>query len=319
MILVCGEALIDLLIGAPSGQSLPAQAIAGGSPFNVAVGLARLGTETGFLGGLASDGCGAFLAGRLGAEGVDMRLVKHSARPTPVVLVSTGPDGQPSYTVHAHECADTDLELADLPVSLDPGITAIAFGSWTLAVPPIGDTLLALAEREADRLVISIDPNLRIGMVGDLTAWRDRIDRYARAATIIKLSEEDLRDAYGPQANAGDLARRWLAGGVAVVVVTRGAAGATAFHRAGSVHVPGRRVVVVDTVGAGDTFHAALLARLAQTDRLNRDAIGALDAAALRDLLDYATAAAAITCSRKGADLPTRAEVDAFLAPAAAS
>jgi fructokinase len=318
MILVCGEALIDLLIGAPSGQHLPAQAIAGGSPFNVAVGLARLGAETGFLGGLAGDGCGAFLAGRLDAEGVDMRLVKHSARPTPVVLVSTGPDGQPTYTVHAHECADTDLELTDLPASLDPKIAAIALGSWSLAVPPIGDTLLALAEREATRRVISVDPNLRIGMVGDLAAWRDRIDRYARAATIMKLSEEDLRDAYGPQVNAGDLARRWLAAGTALVVVTRGGAGATAFHHTGTVHVPGRRVVVVDTVGAGDTFHAALLARLAQTNRLHRDTIAALDGAGLRSLLDYATAAAAITCSRKGADLPTRAEVEAFLAPAPA-
>ncbi len=314
MILVCGEALIDLFLGTPSGHTLPAQAVAGGSPFNVAVGLARLGAEAGFLGGLASDGAGTFLAGRLAAEGVDMRLVKHSARPTPVVLVSTGPDGQPSYTVHAHACADTDLELADLPDPLDPGIAAIALGSWTLAVPPIGDTLLALAEREAARRVISIDPNLRIGMVGDLAAWRDRIDRYARAATIIKLSEEDLRDAYGPQADAGDLARRWLAGGAALVIVTRGPAGATAFHAAGTVHRPGRQVVVADTVGAGDTFHAALLARLAQTDRLHRDAIGALDTDALRALLEYAIAAAAITCSRKGADLPTRAEVESLLA-----
>ena len=316
MILVCGEALIDILIGTPFGAQLPAQAIAGGSPFNVAVGLARLGAKAGFLGGLASDGCGTFLRARLMAEGVDLRLAKHSARPTPVVLVSTGTDGQPTYTVHAHDCADTDLAPADLPPTLDPSITALALGSWTLAVPPIGDTLLALAEREAARRVISVDPNLRAGMVGDLAAWRRRIDRYARAATIMKLSEEDLRDAYGPDGNGADMAGRWLADGAALVIVTRGAGGATAYHRAGTVHAPGRRVVVADTIGAGDTFHAALLAGLAQTGRLQRAAIGALDTAHLAGLLGYATAAAALTCSRKGANLPTQAEVESFLAAA---
>jgi len=309
---VAGEALIDLFIGAAAGAILPAQAIAGGSPFNVAVGLARLGTETVYLGGLSRDALGAFLHRQLLAEGVDLSLVKRSARPTPVVVVTTQPDGEPSYTFHAHDCADRDLQLRDVPPVLDPRVRALAFGSFALAVEPIGGTLLALAEREAARLLVSIDLNLRASVVGDLECWRQRIERFARTAAIIKLSREDLLDAYGPEADAGVLATRWLDGGALLVIVTDGSAGATAYWAGQALHRPGNRVVVADTVGAGDTFHAALLSRLAQTERLSRDGLATVDETGLRDLLDYATVAASITCTRRGADLPTRVEVDAM-------
>ncbi len=311
LIVVAGEALIDLFVGAATGAVLPAQAIAGGSPFNVAVGVARLGVETGYLGGLSQDALGDFLSRRLLAEDVDLSLVKRSARPTPVVVVTTDADGQPSYTFHAHDCADRDLQLSDVPPLLDPRVRALAFGSFALAVEPIGSTLLALAEREAARLLVSIDLNLRASVVGDLERWRQRIERFARTAAIIKLSREDLLDAYGPEAEAGVLAAQWLEGGALLVIVTDGAAGATAYSARHAMHRPSRRVVIADTVGAGDTFHAAFLGRLAQTGRLSRVGVAALDETGLRDLLDYATVAASVTCTRRGADLPTRAEVDA--------
>jgi fructokinase len=315
MILVCGEALIDLFVGGPaSGATLPAIAAAGGSPFNLAVGLARLGAPAGYLGGLSTDGFGGFLAARLAAEGVDTRFVKRSARPTPLVVVSPDAAGHPSYTFHAQDCAERDLTAADLPASLGPEVEALAIGSYAMAVEPVGSTLLALAEREGARRVVSLDPNLRPVLVGDLGRWRARFDRFLRTAAIVKLSEEDLQAGFGAEADPADLARRWLAAGPSLVVLTQGAAGATAFHACGSFQEPGRPVEVADTVGAGDTFHAALLARLRQRGLLRREALAALDPTALRDALRYAAIAAGITCTRRGADLPRAAEVEAALA-----
>ena len=124
-----------------------------------------------------------------------------------------------------------------------------------------------------------------------------------------------MRVAYGPDADPAERARHWLDAGVSLVVLTRGAHGATAYHRtAGVLHEPGRAVAVVDAVGAGDTFHAALLARLRERGLLRRDALAALDAESVRDLLRYAIAAAAVTCTRRGADLPSADDVRAALA-----
>ncbi|MDO9708164.1 carbohydrate kinase family protein [Paracraurococcus lichenis] len=314
MILVCGEALIDLFVQGPAaGATLPALAAAGGSPFNLAVGLARLGVPAGFLGGLSQDGFGDFLAGRLAAEGVDTALARRSPKPTPLVVVSPGPDGHPHYTFHAQDCAERDLSAADLPPALGPDVEAIALGSYVLAVEPIGSALLALAEREGARRVVSLDPNLRPVLAGDLTRWRARFDRFVATAAIVKLSEEDLEAAYGAGADPAAHAARWRAAGVGLVVLTRGGAGATAFHACGTFEEAGRPVAVADTVGAGDTFHAALLARLRHHGRLTREGIAALDADTLRDVLRYAGAAAAITCTRRGADLPRAAEVAAAL------
>lgn len=314
MILVCGEALIDLFVGEVDGTALAARARAGGSLFNVAVGLVRLGTPAGFLGGVSTDRFGTFLAQTMAREGIGTHLLKRSARPTPLAVVSTDAAGQPAYGFHTHDCADRDLVSADLP-SPDPAIAAIVLGSYTLAMEPVGSTLLALAERETGRLVVSLDPNLRPSVVGDLDAWRRRFARFARTAAIIKLSREDLAAAYGPEVDPAAWATRWLADGARLVVITDGAAGATAYHRDHRIHRSARPVAaVVDTVGAGDTFHAALLARLAQQGLLTRAALATLGAAALGDLLQYAGAAASITCTRHGADLPNRADVETILA-----
>ena len=321
MILVCGEALIDLFVEAPAlsaSAELPARAIAGGSPFNVAVGIARLGVPSGYFGGIGADPFGEFLLGRLRHEGVDPSWVKRSAAPTPLVVVAPRSDGQPSYTLPTWPCADRDIEAADIPGALSDGVAAIVFGSWPLAIEPASSALLSLAEREAGRRVISLDPNLRPAMIGSMPAWRARFQRFADVATIIKLSREDMQAAWG-DADADGLAAAWLHKGVALVVVTDGGDGATAYHAAGKLHVAARRVMVVDSVGAGDAFHAALLARLHENGRLTRQGVAGLDAGEIRALLDYAVLAASITCSRRGADLPTRADVRAAsLSPAGA-
>ncbi|TGD95456.1 carbohydrate kinase family protein [Methylobacterium nonmethylotrophicum] len=316
MILVCGEALIDLFVEtvrpSPERAGLPALAVAGGSPFNLAIGLSRLGATSGFLGGLSGDAFGRMLADRLTAEGVDLAFARESARPTPLAIVSTGPDGHPAYTFHAEACAHADLTTADLPATLPDAVEAIALGSFSLVAEPVGTAYAALAAREARRRVISLDPNLRLGLIPDLQRWHARFDDLVAHADIVKLSDEDLRAAYGAGADEGEIARAWLDAGVALVVVTAGPDGARAYRAGGSLAVPGRTVAVIDTVGAGDTFHAALLARLDRDGRLSRDAILGLGPEALAEILAEAVAAASLTCTRLGADLPTLAALRAL-------
>lgn len=311
MILVCGEALVDLFVEAGRGGERPARIVAGGSPFNVAIGLARLRVAAGFLGGISRDGFGAMLADLLVSEGVDARYLVRTDRLTTISVVTTGRDGHPGYAFHGEGAADRSLTAADLPAVLPGAVRALTFGSYTMAVEPVGSAFAALAERERGRRVISVDPNLRPTAIGDMAGWHPSAERFYRAATIIKASDEDIRIAWDGQLTVAEAASHWLDLGARLVVVTQGEQGATAFSAADRVSVPGHRVVVQDTVGAGDTFHAALLARLAQTGRLSPEAIAALDREALADLLAYAAAAAAITVTRRGADLPTAAEVEA--------
>ncbi|GEP01623.1 carbohydrate kinase family protein [Methylobacterium haplocladii] len=317
MILVSGEALIDLFVDTRDHErartGLPALAVAGGSPFNLAFGISRLGAKSGFLGGLSEDGFGRMLAARLEAEGVDISLAKTSKRPTPLAIVATGADGHPTYTFHAENCAECDLTAEDVPFNLD-GISAIAIGSFSLIMEPVGTTLVGLVRRSAANCVVSIDPNLRLSLVPDLAHWHARFDGLVRHASIVKLSVEDLDAAYGTDADEAEIAARWLGAGAQLVVTTDGPNGATAYHACGTVNVPGRNVTVIDTVGAGDTFHAAMLASLERSGRLTRDAIDGFDQEGLRTLLTEAAVAAGITCSRRGADLPTLEELRAALA-----
>lgn len=313
MILVCGEALVDLFAGAGEGSERSARIVAGGSPFNVAIGLARLGVESAFLGGVSRDGFGSMLADLLAHEGVDSRYLVRTDRLSTISVVATGKDGHPSYSFHGEGAADRALVPADLPPALPDAVRALTFGSYTMAVEPVGSTFAALAERERGRRVISVDPNLRPTVIGDMARWHGAAERFYRAATLIKASDEDIRIAWDGQLTIAQAAAYWLDLGAQLVVVTQGGQGATAYSAAGQVAVPGHQAAVQDTVGAGDTFHAALLARLAKTGRLDPAAIAALDREALAGLLAYATAAAAITVTRRGADLPTAAEVEAAL------
>ncbi|WP_293800936.1 carbohydrate kinase [uncultured Bosea sp.] len=314
MILVCGEALVDLFAGAADGIEMPARIVAGGSPFNVAIGLARLGVEAAFLGGVSRDGFGTLLADVLKREGVDGRYLVRSDRLTTVSAVTMGKDGHPSYSFHGEGAADRSLGLQDLPAALPNAIRALTFGSYTLAVEPAASAYAALAERENGRRLISVDPNLRPTAIGDMSGWHSSAERFYRAATVIKASDEDIRIAWDCQLTVAEAAAYWLDLGATLVVVTRGEQGASAFSASGQVSVPGHKVAVRDTVGAGDTFHAALLARLEQTGRLTPQAVAALDSDAIAELLAYAAAAAAITVTRSGADLPRAAEVDAVIA-----
>jgi fructokinase len=313
MILVCGEALVDLFVdmaaGMGPGAAASARAVPGGSPMNVAIGLRRLGVASSFFGGLSEDVFGRRLAEILAQENVALDLAPRLSRPTTISVVTTDGRGHPAYSFYGERAADVSLDAAHVPTRLPEAARAIAFSSYPMAVDPTGAAYLSLARREAQERLISVDANLRPAVTPDLRAWRARFHDFVACASIVKASDEDIALGYGAQAELDRVAADWLARGAKLVVVTRGPRGSRAYAPGRRLDSPGRPVALVDTVGAGDTVHAALLARLSQTGKLSKAGLDALDEAALRDLLDYANAAAAITCSRAGADPPSAEDV----------
>ena len=314
MILVCGEALVDLFVLGDNGARLKAEAVAGGSPFNVAIGLSRLGCPSALCTGLSTDRFGRLLTDLLMTENVNLDYAMRTPRLTTISVVATDAAGQPQYSFHGEGAADRSITVADLKPELAADIEAVTFGSYTLIVQPVAEAYLALAQREAGQRVIFLDPNIRPTVIGDLKDWPTQFRQFLRTATIVKASEEDIATAYGAEAAIADVARDWLTQGPSFVVVTRGGAGAVAFLDDKTIEVPGRDIKVVDTVGAGDTFSAALLSGLRTAGLLSLKRIGGLTAEKLGSVLNYAIVASSITCSRRGADLPTSADVAAVMA-----
>ncbi|MGF1551901.1 MAG: carbohydrate kinase [Paracoccaceae bacterium] len=308
MFVVCGEALWDLFGRDDGAGGLAFEARIGGSPFNVAVGLARLGRPAALFGGLSTDRLGERLAGALAAEGVSTALLKRTARPTTLSMVETDAAGSPVYAFYGEGAADRAVDVGDLP-AFGAEVWGVHAGSYCLVAEPVGSALLALFEREAGRRLLSLDPNARLAVEPDGARWRARIDRFAAHADLVKASAEDFELLY-PGEDRDAVVAHWLDLGARLVVVTLGPDGAEAHSAAhGRVAVAGRAIRVVDTVGAGDTFQAALIAGLAERGATTRAALDRLDRDALTTLLDFAVEAAAITCTRRGADLPRRGEL----------
>ncbi|MFN3987433.1 MAG: carbohydrate kinase family protein [Rhodocyclaceae bacterium] len=307
MFLVCGEALFDVFIGAGDQRTLALEAHPGGSPFNVAIGLARLDQPVGFLGGLANDMLGERLRAVFAAEGVATDTVVGFDAPTTLGLVAVSANGIPSYAFYGNGAADRLLTAAQLP-ALPEAVRALHIGSYATVVEPVASALEALVRRERGQRLIAYDPNVRLNVMPDAARWRERVDTLAALSHVIKISDEDAGLLYGAQP-LDTLAQRWLDAGCSLVLATRGAAGATAWTRQARVDAPAPRVEVLDTVGAGDTFQAATLAWLAEHDALTPDAIAGMPSTHLSALLRFATAAAALTCARRGADLPRRHEL----------
>jgi fructokinase len=315
MILVAGESLFDLFVsadrGADRGDGFTFDARPGGSSFNVAVGLARLGQPTAFLGGLSEDFLGRRLEHLLAEEGISLRFVQRPRRPTTLSVVGLGPGGIPAYAFYG-DGADQVLTLEEIP-DLPAEIRAIHLSSFSTVIEPVGGTLEALVGRESAQRLIAYDPNIRPTIVPDMEIWRRKFARLMPFTHLLKISLEDFGLLF-PGAEPGALARGWIAQGPIaqgpkLVVVTRGAEGATAWTQAGEVEVPASPTTLIDTVGAGDTYQAALLAALAETDRLDPRALAGLTAPSLVELLSFAGKAAALTCSRRGADMPRRGEL----------
>ena len=307
MIGVCGEALMDFTPAEIDGE-LAFVPRPGGSPLNVAVGFARLGKPAAFIGKISSDIFGNLLQAHLAHNGVDMRWVTRGDEPGALAFVIPDDDGGHDFAFYGDNTAEQSLTDADVPAVFPSDVTTLHFGSYSLMLGSGARTYEALMRRESGSRVISLDPNVRPALFTNRALYRERIERLLRYATLVKASDEDLAWLYPGEAYA-NIAARWLDMGPALVVVTLGENGAIGLSGDAAVRVPGLSVEVADTVGAGDAFMSALLAWLDDGGLLERDALATLDEKTLTGALVYANRAAAIACTRQGANPPTRAQI----------
>ncbi|MFV0136650.1 carbohydrate kinase family protein [Streptomyces sp. HMX87] len=300
MIVVAGEALIDLVPQGTGALAALTPAL-GGGPYNTAVALGRLGSPVAFCSRVSYDAFGEALLERLRESGVDVSPVQRGAEPTTLAVASVGADGSAAYSFYVEGTAD---RLFTAPAALPPGTRALAFGTCSLVLEPGASAYEELMRDAAARgLFTALDPNIRAGLIADPDAYRARFKSWLPSVSLLKLSAEDAEWLGGGP-------REWLAAGPAAVVITRGGDGLTVFTRDGGEYaVPGERVDVVDTIGAGDTVNAALLHGLAVRDALDERASAALGPDGWADLLRFAARAAAVTCSRAGAQPPYAHEV----------
>lgn len=306
MILCCGEALIDFLPVEILGGDTAFRPFNGGSIYNVAVALGRLKIPVGFYGGLSSDFFGDQLRSGLAGSGVDFSLAVSTTRSSTLAFVRFD-EGEPSYAFVDAGSAGRMLQETDLP-ELPDHITALHFGSISLIHDPAGASLARFAKRHAGQRLISLDPNIRAGQINDRDAFLQRLEQMCGIADIIKLSDVDMQWITSG-ASVEQQVAKWLNSGTRLVVMTRGSEGAIAYFGDASVSAPPQPVEVVDTIGAGDTFMAALLAYFHQHEQLDKAGLQSLNAAVLEEALNYAARAAALCVSRPGADPPWREEL----------
>ncbi|MFI6337630.1 carbohydrate kinase [Streptomyces sp. NPDC050535] len=301
MIVVAGEALIDL-VPQGAGALVGLQPALGGGPYNTAVALGRLGSPTAFCSRVSGDAFGEALLDGLRGAGVDVSSVQRGAEPTTLAVASIGASGSASYSFYVEGTAD---RLFTAPAQLPDATRAVSFGTCSLVLEPGASAYEELMRTAAARGVFTtLDPNIRAGLIPDADAYRARFRSWLPSVSLLKLSEEDAQWL-------GGTPREWLASGPTAVVITHGGDGLTAFTRDGSVHpVPGVEVEVVDTIGAGDTVNAALLHGLAARDALSPAGLADLGPEGWTELLRFAARAAAITCSRAGAEPPYASELD---------
>jgi fructokinase len=309
MLLSCGDALIDFLpVKSADGRDAIVPVV-GGSCLNIAVGMARLGVAAGFVGGISSDMFGRMIADHARASGVELRYTTRSAHQSTLAFVRSVA-GEPQYAFYDQGTASRNwtYRAGSIPFG---EMAAVHVGSTTLIDEAGAAQALAMVREARRSTTISFDPNCRPGLVGDKAGYVARMAEFAAAADIIRMSDVDFDYLYGGNDYAGR-AKSMIAAGASLVVVTRGARGVQAWHRqAGAVEAQAPKVNVVDTIGAGDSFHAALLYALHALGRIERDALKAASAGELHRALSFASICAAVTCGRAGADPPRQADLEA--------
>lgn len=307
MILCCGEALIDML-PRESVTGEPAFApYAGGAVFNSAIALGRLGVPTEFFSGLSTDLFGQQIRDVLSSSNVGSAYADLSARPTTLAFVRLV-DGHATYTFYDENTAGRMLAEEKLPV-LGSAVEAMLFGAISLIPEPCGSAYEALMRREHGNRVTMLDPNIRPGFIPDKEKHLARMRRMMAMADIVKLSDDDL-DWFGETGSHAEIAVRWLEAGPKLVIITGGAKGAKGFTNRHTVSVAAQPVRVVDTVGAGDTFNAGVLASLHDQGLLTKPALASLSDVAIHAALSLGAKASAVTVSRAGANPPWRHELD---------
>lgn len=312
MIVVCGEALIDL-VPAGGGQQ---RGTPGGGPFTTARALARLGVPTQFLGHLSRDANGEELRDLLTADGADLAMTSFGPEPTTSAIADVNPQGHAAYRFVSDGTSAPNLTATMVPASFGPDVNALHVGTLGLVFEPIATTIASLVDREHAKRLIMVDPNIRPSAVesqdpspaggGQGGLYRGRLDRIIAQSTIVKASDADVAWLY-PELDRTQAARTLLASGPNLVVVTLGPDGAVGLTASEEVRVQAPVVRVVDTIGAGDAFGAAILAWLHDHGRLSRDL--RLDRDDLQAALEFACLVASITCTRPGADPPWRSEL----------
>jgi len=308
-----GEILIDFLPIVEQGVTTGFRMHVGGSPYNVAMGLARLAQPVAFAGKVATDFFGRFMRAHVEAEGIDTRFLIDADALSTLAFVAYE-DGEPAYSFYGEGAADTLMTAADLPPELFDATCILHFGSISLLRGSTPDAVLFAAKQLKGHALLSFDPNLRPGLVRDEAGYRALIERLFGLADLVKISAADLGWLM-PGKPVAQAAAELLRYGPALVVVTLGGDGALGL-RAGEAdpyRIPGVRITVADTIGAGDSFNGGLLAALYERGATSRAALLALPPEQIVASLRFAAAVAAITCSRAGADPPRRAEVDQLL------
>ena len=285
---VCGEVLIDIL---PTGP------VVGGGPANTAKALARLGYEVDFIDGISTDAYGVSARKELERDGVGLSLALSSDKPTCTATVALDSNGSASYEFLINGTATFDFNQSWLPdpERLKPSVLHI--GTLVTIVEPAASVLFDWAVKCAEFAPIVFDPNVRTSVVGDRAAYRAAVEKWATISSVIKLSDEDISWLY-PDQSMDEVAKGWIANGTSLVVVTRGSQGIIGYTEHGFEEVDGAKVVVVDTVGAGDTVGAILV------EGIVKHSVNGLQADVLKAVLHRAAIAAGITDSRAGAQPP---------------
>jgi fructokinase len=311
MLLSCGDALIDFLpVRSTDGRDAIVPVV-GGSCLNIAVGAARLGAPTGFVGGISTDLFGRMIADHAGASQVELRYATRSEHQTTLAFVRSV-DGEPQYAFYDEGTASRNWTYRRGSMAFGE-IDAVHVGSTTLIDEKTATETLAMVEDISGSATISFDPNCRPNLVRHKARYVERMDAFAANAGIVRMSDVDFEFLYGGSDYA-DKAKSLLAAGASLVVVTRGARGAQAWHReAGTIEVQAPAVEVVDTIGAGDSFQAALLFALRAIGRIDTVSLAEANSGELRRALSFASVCAAFTCGRAGADPPRRSDVGAEL------
>jgi fructokinase len=306
-----GEILVDFLPIEEHGSTVGFKMHPGGSPFNVAVGLARLGQPVAFASKISSDLFGRYLLEHVEAEGIDTRFLLPSQAPSTLAFVAIE-DGEPAYAFYDEGAADTTLAPGEVPPALLEETSILHFGSISLLRGITPSAVSQTVRRMKGHALLSFDPNLRPGLVRDVTSYHALLEELFSLADIVKVSTADL-SWLAPGQAVEQVAADLLSRGPGLVAVTRGSEGVLALRRQGRISVPGFRVEVADTVGAGDAFSAGLLAALAERGVTSRAALEDLTEEALTSTLRFGAAVAALTCMRVGADPPRHDEVIRFL------
>ncbi|AUC99004.1 carbohydrate kinase [Bradyrhizobium sp. SK17] len=309
MLLSCGDALIDFLPSRTADGREAMTPAVGGSCLNIAIGAARLDVPTGFVGGISTDTFGRMIADHAAASGVDLgRATRSDHQATLAFARVTGTETQ--YAFYDADTASRNWTYRREAIARD-GVSCLHTGSTTLVHDQGAAETLAFIEDIRPQVTIALDPNCRPNLVKHRDAYRARMLAFCGKADIVKMSDVDFAYLFGEEAYA-ERADALLAAGTSLVVITRGDNGACAWHRqTGLIEVESPVVKVVDTIGAGDSFQAGLLAALHRLDRIERRGLGSISTAELTRALAFACKCAAFTCTRAGADPPRSRELPA--------